>query len=201
MLIVVLEATVASNSYPALITALPPDGKGSSVNKKTITEAAVLLLPFIYTSDDVKLTTSPFWVVKLRTFIPSRPLVPKQLERLASYTVPLANVPAGIATLLLTMTSLVTLKSTLSPIFAFAPLISLTDSKETIVPAFIVTCWFCAIQVIFADAAINNDNKKLFIYLMIFVPLSPPWLFIFLKSVGTIGYCFFEVVEGPAYKQ
>lgn len=35
MLIVVLEATVASNSYPAFITALPPDGKGSSVNKNT----------------------------------------------------------------------------------------------------------------------------------------------------------------------
>ncbi len=47
MVIVVLDATVASTSYPTFITALPPQGKGRQVKQKTTTDTGVLLFPFM----------------------------------------------------------------------------------------------------------------------------------------------------------
>lgn len=47
MVIVVLLATVASNSYPNGITAFEPHGNGNSVKKNTTTDNAVRFCPCI----------------------------------------------------------------------------------------------------------------------------------------------------------
>ena len=75
--------------------------------------------------------------------MPNRPRVPKAVDLFASYTVPLARVPAGMATTPSITTSLQTLKSTFPPSCTSMALTDLTASKGTIVPPLIVTV-FCA---------------------------------------------------------
>ena len=92
--------------------------------------------------------------------MPNLPRVPKAVDLFASYTEPLARVPAGIATTPSITTSLLTLKSTLSPSWTSIALTDLTASKGTIVPPLIVTD-FCAKQLIDKALTMNDSMSPL----------------------------------------
>ena len=64
--------------------------------------------------------------------MPNLPRVPKAVDLFASYTEPLARVPAGIATTPSMTTSRLTLKSTLSPSWTSIALTDFTASKVRI---------------------------------------------------------------------
>ena len=69
---------------PGFKTAFEPQGNGRHVQQNTITDIAVRFLPWIYMSDEEKLTVSPDGRVKYLTRRPKRPFVPKAVDRLAS---------------------------------------------------------------------------------------------------------------------